>query len=87
MRQEKRALERQERMWKRRMSAAADPKTERKAYGYVRAYQGKIRALISDYNARMPASHDQLLRDWSHEGARAVLSPEAAKLAPVNPSF
>lgn len=86
-RQEKRALERSVRLWKRRMSAAADPATERKAYGYVRAYQGKIRALIDDYNRRIPESHDMLMRAWSHEGARAVLSPDAAKLRPVTPTF
>lgn len=73
-RQQKRYYERQVRVWKRRMSAAVDAQDERKALSHARAYQGKIRELIANYNDATPASYDQLMRDWSHEGGRAVLT-------------
>lgn len=75
-RQQKRYYERQVRAWKRRMSAAIDRDDERKALAHARQYQAKIRDLIDSYNARTPGSADQLMRDWSHEGARAVLSKQ-----------
>lgn len=78
----KRYLERQERKWKRVMASAATPQAERKAYARVREYQSKIREFIKDYNSRVSPARDQLMRDWSHEGGRAVLSPDAAKLRP-----
>lgn len=82
-RSQQRALERQERKWKRRMAAATTPEEERAAYARVRMYQDKIRGLVADYNNTVDPSVDYLPRKYDREGGRVKLSDAARKLKPV----
>lgn len=79
VRQRQRALERQVRKWKRRMSVATDPRSERIAYAYVRMYQKALRDLIKGYGENA----DKLLRKYWREGGTVRLSSEAKKMRPV----
>lgn len=81
-RSKQRYFERQERMWKRRMTAALSPEEERRAYAHVREYQDRIRELLGEYNAEQPEEVDHLFRKWYREGGRVTLSPEAKNLKP-----
>ena len=73
-----RALERQVRRWKRRMTVARTPQEERLAYARVRQNQEAIRNLLDQYNSKTPSNVDWLPRKYWREGGRVKLS-EAAK--------
>lgn len=83
-RAQQRALERQVRRWKRRMTVAQTPQAQRMAYARVRMNQERIRDLISGYNAKTPINTDWLPRKYEREGGRVTLSEEAKQLPPVH---
>lgn len=83
VRSQQRAMERQVRKWKRRMAVSADPEDEREAYARVRLYQGRIRALIDNYNANIDPSIDHLPRKYWREGGRVKLSAAARRLPSI----
>ena len=82
-RAEQRALERQVRRWKRRMTVAQTPQEERMAYARVRLNQERIRNLTGQYNAKTPSRVDWLPRKYWREGGRVTLTEAARKLPPV----
>lgn len=83
VRAQQRALERQERIWKRRMAVAGTPQLERAAYARVRLYQQRLRELIGEYNAETDSSIDYLPRKYWREGGRTKLTAAAKKLKPI----
>ena len=83
VRAQQRALERQERIWKRRMAVAGTPQIERAAYARVRLYQQRLRELIGEYNAETDSSIDYLPRKYWREGGRTKLTAAAKKLKPI----
>ena len=84
VRAQQRALERQVRRWKRRMTVAQTPQEERLAYARVRQNQERIRNLINQYNATTPSNVDWLPRKYWREGGKVSLSEPAKKLEPVS---
>jgi hypothetical protein len=58
--QQQRYLERQVRAWKRRAAAAVDDKARTAANAKVRAYQGRIRELVSDTGLPRKSHREQL---------------------------
>lgn len=83
-RAQQRALERQVRRWKRRMTTAQTPQEERIAYAHVRQYQERIRNLTDQYNAKTPSNVDWLPRKYWREGGKVTLSEAAKALKPVS---
>ncbi|MFH8717245.1 phage minor capsid protein [Streptomyces zaomyceticus] len=58
--QEQRRLERQVRVWKRRVAASVDEAAQRKATAKVRAYQGRIRELVAETGLPRKPRREQL---------------------------